>query len=225
MKLSLRLVFAKLVSICVIAWSPAYVSAKDFNFEDGVHYATLEIPIANKNKDSIEVTEYFSYGCPACYQFEGVLSAWKMGLADDVEFNRTPAIWNEAYRLFAETYYTAYSLGVLEQIHPILFSGIQNQLRRNPRYIFSPKEMSMFFVDLGVDPIDFARVFNSFGVRTLVQKAEARGLAYRATGVPAIIVNGKYRTTGQMAGSNGEMLLVTDYLIQMEREANQAARQ
>ena len=57
MKLSLRLVFAKLVSICVIAWSPAYVSAQDFNFEDGVHYATLEIPIANKNKDSIEVTE------------------------------------------------------------------------------------------------------------------------------------------------------------------------
>ena len=48
-------------------------------------------------------------------------------------------------------------------------------------------------------------------------------MAYRATGVPAIIVNGKYRITGQTAGSNPEMLLVADYLIQMEREANQAA--
>ena len=144
-------------------------------------------------------------------------------MADDVEFNRTPAIWNESYKLFAMTYYTAYSLNVLEQVHPVLFNGIQNQLRRNPRHKFSPEELAMFLIDTGVDPIDFARIFNSFGVRTLVQQAAARGMAYRATGVPAIIVNGKYRITGQMAGSNPEMLLVADYLIQMEREANQAA--
>jgi len=223
MRLSLRFFFLQFVLSCLTAWTTTYASAEESNFEDGVHYVTLEIPIAKKNKDTIEVTEYFSYGCPACYEFERFISVWLTSLADDVEFNRTPAIWNESYKLFAMTYYTAYSLNVLEQVHPVLFNGIQNQLRRNPRHKFSPEELAKFLIDIGVDPIDFARVFNSFGVRTLVQQAEARGMAYRATGVPAIIVNGKYRITGQMAGSNPEMLLVADYLIQMEREANQAA--
>ncbi len=218
MKLSCRLVFSKLVIGCLISWYPTYAAA-DLKFEDGAHYVTLQIPIATKNKDKIEVTEYFSYGCPACYEFEGAISVWVKSLANDVEFNRTPAIWNEAYRLYAQTYYTAHTLKILEQVHPQLFNGIQSQLRRNPRYNFSREEMARFFLDLGVDPVDFAKVFNSFGVRTLVQQAEARGLAYRATGVPAIIVNGKYRITGKMAGSNEVMLLVADYLVQMERES------
>ena len=53
----------------------------------------------------------------------------------------------------------------------------------------------------------------------LLRVSEARGRAYRSTGVPAIIVNGKYRIEGKMAGSNTNMLRVTDFLIQKEREA------
>lgn len=213
MILSYRLTIFRLFISCLISLCPIFVIATDLKFEDGTHYVTLKIPIATKYDDKIEVTEYFSYGCPACYQFESVISVWVMSLANDVEFNRTPAIWNEPYKLYAQTYYTAEALNILEQIHPALFNAIQKQL------LGDPKEMAIFFSDYGVDPIDFVRVFNSFGVRTRLQQAEARGRAYRAAGVPAIIVNGKYRITGQMAGSKGEMLLVADYLVQIEREA------
>ena len=92
MRLSLRLFFLQFVLGCHIAWTATYTSAEESKFEDGVHYVTLEIPIAVKNKDTIEVTEYFSYGCPACYEFERFISVWLTSLADDVEFNRTPAI-------------------------------------------------------------------------------------------------------------------------------------
>jgi thiol:disulfide interchange protein DsbA len=76
--------------------------------------------------------------------------------------------------------------------------------------------MATFFGELGVDPLAFARTYNSFGVRASTQQAEAKGRAYRSAGVPALIVNGKYRIEGSMAGSNANMLLIADYLIAKE---------
>ena len=50
------------------------------------------------------------------------------------------------------------------------------------------------------------------------QQAEARGRAYRSSGVPALIVNGKYRIEGSMAGGNTEMIRVANFLIEKERK-------
>ena len=61
-----------------------------------------------------------------------------------------------------------------------------------------------------------------FGVRASVQQADARTRGYGVTGVPALIVNGKYRVTGDKAGSNEGMLEVVDFLVQMERDARAA---
>ena len=41
-------------------------------YEEGTHYVELQIPLNTRNPDKIEVAEYFSYGCPHCYQFEPV---------------------------------------------------------------------------------------------------------------------------------------------------------
>ena len=54
--------------------------------------------------------------------------------------------------------------------------------------------------------------------RASVQQADSKGKAYRSGGVPAIIVNGKYRIEGGMAGSNASMIRVADYLIEKERQ-------
>jgi thiol:disulfide interchange protein DsbA len=42
---------------------------------------------------------------------------------------------------------------------------------------------------------------------------------YGVSGVPTMIVNGKYRTTATMAGGNQQLLQVVDFLIQKERDA------
>ena len=52
-----------------------------------------------------------------------------------------------------------------------------------------------------------------------LQQAEARGRAYRASGVPTLIVNGKYRIETRGAGSTRDMLKVAEFLIQLERES------
>jgi thiol:disulfide interchange protein DsbA len=186
--------------------------AEDLVITAGTHYVELPIPVKGGDAGKVEVTEFFSYGCPHCYQFEPALGSWKAQLPADVEFVRTPAVWNKDYQLYAQTYFTAQALNVLEQAHVPLFDALHNQRRR----LNDPESMATFFGELGVDPLAFARTYNSFGVRASTQQADAKGRAYRSAGVPALIVNGKYRIEGSMAGSNANMLLIADYLIAKE---------
>ena len=193
--------------------------AEDYEFKEGTHYAALEIPIKLRNPGKIEVAEYFSYGCPHCYQFEPLIGPWHDDLPADVEFSRTPAVWNRDYQVYAQTYLTLESLGVLEQVHVPIFNAIHNERKR----LNTPAEMAKFLVGYGVDPEDFAKTYNSFGIRAALQQADSKGRAYRSSGVPALVINGRYRIEGSMAGSNANMLRVADFLIEKERRRLAAA--
>jgi thiol:disulfide interchange protein DsbA len=46
---------------------------------------------------------------------------------------------------------------------------------------------------------------------------------YGITGVPTLVVNGKYRTSAHMAGGDRQMLEVVNSLVEQERKAAQAA--
>ena len=200
-------------SLALALMTSQAVLGEGIPYEEGTHYVALPIPIKTRQADKIEVAEYFSYGCPHCYQFEPLIGAWKRELADDVVFSRTPAIWNADYQVYAQTYLTAQALNVLDQIHVPLFDAIHNKRRR----LNDPEQMAEFFGEMGIDPMAFARTYSSFGVRASYQQAEAKGRAYRSSGVPAIVVNGKYRIEGSMAGSSAEMLKIANYLVEKER--------
>ena len=206
-----------LFAALLLSWSGSM--AQPVEYEEGVHFSELQIPIRTRNPDKIEVAEYFSYGCPHCFEFEPLISAWHRSLPEDVEFIRTPAIWNKDYQVYAQTYYTIKALKVLDVAHTPIFNAIHNLRRR----LNSPQQMAGFLKDFGIAPEDFAKAYNSFGVRAGVQQADSRGKAYRSGGVPAIIINGKYRIEGGMAGSNSNILRVADYLIEKERKARTSA--
>lgn len=191
----------------------AAAHSEEIPYEEGTHYVALPVPIKTRSPETIEVAEYFSYGCPHCFQFDPLISAWQEKLPTDVEFTRTPAVWGGDYEIYAQTYYTAQALDVLEKVHVPIFEAIHLQHRR----LNDPKLMAEFFGELGVDPVDFAKTYTSFGVRAGTQQAVAKGRAYRASGVPAMIVAGKYRVEGGMAGSSANMLKVVDFLIEKER--------
>jgi len=196
---------------------PLSAQAESMRYEEGIHYVALEIPIRTRDANAVEVTEYFSYGCPHCFQFETLITAWKKRLPEGVIFNRTPAIWNADYMVYAQAYYTAEALNVLDQVHTPVFNAIHRDRKRLNRQ----ELMASFFSQYGVDPVDFAKVYKSFGVRASLAQAEARGRGYLAEGVPALIINGKYRIEGKMAGSNTNMLKVADFLIEKEMRALQ----
>ena len=52
-----------------------------------------------------------------------------------------------------------------------------------------------------------------------MRQSKAKTRAFQVTGVPTMIVNGKYLVDGTMAGGNVAMLQVVDFLIDLERQA------
>jgi len=205
-----------MIAFLCLVMAAAASAAEGFQYEEGTHFVKLEVPVKTRDPAVVEVTEYFSYGCPHCYRLEPLISQWKDGLPADVEFNRTPAIWKvTGYELYARTYYTAQALGVLEQVHGPLFNAIHGERRR----ILDLEAMTAFLAQHDVDAEKFVKTFSdSFGVKAMYQQAIARQRVYRSGGVPAIIVNGKYRIEASMVdNSNANMLKVAAFLVDRER--------
>ena len=206
----MRLILAVIATI--LALSANFAGAQAL-YQEGVHYQVLAKPVATKNPDKIEVTEVFWYGCGHCYNFEALVHPWSKSLAEDVYFVQSPAIWNKSMELHAKAYFTAQVLDKLEDTHQPLFEAFHKERRR-----FSTEgSLADFFSKHGVDNETFKKTFNSFGVVSQVNIANANARGYGITGTPEVVVDGKYRVSTSMAGSQAGMLKVADYLVNMIR--------
>jgi thiol:disulfide interchange protein DsbA len=188
-------------------------------FDEGIDYKRLANPQPTADPDKIEVLELFWYGCPHCYHLEPQLDAWLEQKPDDVNFVRIPAILGPDWELLARAYYTMELLGAEEQVHRPLFDRIHKQRKR----IRTVDDVKAVFVEHGVAEQDFDSTFQSFAVITKTSRARQARALYGITGVPVLVVNGKYLTSAQMAGGNKEMLQVVDFLVEQERTASRSA--
>ena len=164
----------------------------------------------------IEVTELFWYGCPHCYHLEAPLSAWVKKLPPDVYFKRVPGVPRQDWAPMAKAYYTLEALGLVDKLHVPLFDAIHKQKTLNPTS--EKAAIDWIAKQSGMDQKKVAETFNSFSVNTKVMRAVQVFRASGATGVPALIVDGKYLTSSTMAGGNDEVLKVADYIITNARK-------
>jgi len=184
-------------------------------YEEGKHYTILSGQPKPSKTGKIEVAEMFWYGCGHCYNFEKPLEEWKKTLADDVNFVRSPAMWQQrrnppdAMWTHAKLYYTAAALGQLDKLHPAFFDA----MHKLNKQLISPAEISAVVSGQGLDGEAFIKTMDSFAVTAQVTQADARQRAYRVTGTPELVVGGYYHVSAGGAGSQKEMLQVVDFLI------------
>jgi thiol:disulfide interchange protein DsbA len=175
-------------------------------------YETLDTPQPTQNPDKVEVIEFFWYGCPHCYDFEPVLESWVKKLPANVDFIRQPAAFSDLWAKHAKAFYVAQALGVLDQVHADLFDALQNKHQK----LETEDQLAAFFTAHGVKEADFHEAYNSFLVDTKVRQAAVTPARYGVTGVPVLIVNGKYKVDGKSAGSHEKMIEVVNQLIKKE---------
>lgn len=181
---------------------------------ESVGYETLTPVQPTQNPDKIEVIEFFWYGCPHCYSLEPAMEKWLKTKPDNVEFIRQPAVFSSLWGKHAKAYIVAEALGVVDKVHADFFDAIQNKKQK----LTSEDQLAEFFVAHGVEESLFRSTFNSFLVDAKVRQAKAMAPRYGITGVPAIIINGKYKTSGPLAGSQEKMIEVLDLLIKQESQ-------
>ncbi len=184
-------------------------------FQEGTHYERIPGPDVADSDGIIEVVEIFSYTCPHCKNFQTYLGPWHEGLAEDVEFSRI-SIGPEP---LVRSYYTAEVLGIIDQSHDALFSALHDE--RQPFRSF--EDLAEFHARFDVDQGEFESTADSFPVESRMRMGNASAGKWRVRSTPAVVVNGKWRISPRRGGGFEEMLEVTDYLIEREREAAASA--
>lgn len=207
------------VLLMMVLWGWAFAAVAE-EYKEGVDYELVVPPQPVADPAKIEVMEFFWYGCPHCLSFEPVLNAWVGKLPKDVQFIRQPAVFNDIWAAHAKAFFTAEALGVADKTHADFFTAIQAE-HKDPKKVplLTEDELAPFFVSHGVAEDAFRQAYHSFAVDTRQRQAQAMGPAYGITGTPTLVVNGKYRITGQKAKSQPNMLVIADYLIAKERGA------
>ncbi|MCW8883937.1 MAG: thiol:disulfide interchange protein DsbA/DsbL [Motiliproteus sp.] len=183
-------------------------------YEEGVHYQKISKPVRTQDASKVEVVELFGYWCPHCNNFERHLEPWKKKMDAQSYFKHIPVVFRPNQAEFAKAYYVAKSLGVEKKAHGALF----NLIHRQRQWINTDEELAKFFAGLGVSQSDFDKAYKSFALNSQMSSGKKKARAYEITGVPAMVVNGKYRVSADMAGSQRNMLKVVDFLISKEKE-------
>jgi thiol:disulfide interchange protein DsbA len=183
---------------------------------EGQQYVRLQTPapVTVPAGKKVEVVEFFWYECPHCNVFDPLVSAWAKKLPADVAFRRVPVGFTARHQAAQKMFYALEAMGQLEALHKKIFAAIHVQNKR----LISESDMVAFVSANGVDGAKFSEMFKSFQVTTQANRARQLSDAYKIDGVPAMGIQGRYFTSGALAGGHDRALAVTDFLIARARQ-------
>ena len=203
----------------ILAQAETAAASQDWKFTEGTHYARL-VPAQPTvgGSDKIEVAEIFWYGCGHCYDFEAFINGWKEDKPANVRFVRIPAVWNPLVKLHAQLYYTEEVLNSNGKIaDPDAFrAAVFAEYHRRGNRLASVDAIQELFAKHGVSEADFTSTWGSFEVSQKLRVAQDLGRRYGISGVPAVVVNGKYRSGAAEAGGYPRLLELVDELVVKE---------
>jgi thiol:disulfide interchange protein DsbA len=197
-------------------------------WEAGKQYFVIDPPQRSETGGKIEVTEVFSYGCPACNFAYPFMDKIRKGLPANAVMTYVPASFkpNEDWPMFQRAYLTAQALGVADKSHDAMFDavwkdkslGIMNPDNRTVKDPMpSIEDAAKFYAKYGVKAEDFVGTANSFTISTKMKQADAFVKNTGTDSTPTIVVAGKYRMTYVSAGGSWDALeQLIHYLIQKE---------
>jgi len=210
-----------LIFTAVLAFASLFgLSAQAAEFEAGKQYTVLSTPVPVSQPGKIEVVELFWYGCPHCYAFEPSINPWIAKLPADVNFHRIPAMFGGIWNVHGQLFLTLDAMGVEHKVHTAVFDAIHKEGKK----LATPEEMADFLAGQGVDKDKFLSTYDSFAIKGQIEKDKKLAMAYQISGVPTMVINGKYRFDIGSAGGPDKALELADFLIAKEREAAKGAQ-
>ncbi|WP_092342632.1 MULTISPECIES: thiol:disulfide interchange protein DsbA/DsbL [Candidatus Ichthyocystis] len=161
----------------------------------------------------ITVQEFFWYSCPHCYSIDPEFEKWVHNLPKDVKVEIIPAVANIYWRKMATLYYTLQDLGQLSKLHKKIFDA-QHLSHIN---LYDPDVLKKFLIENGISWEKYQKISNSFAVTVRVRRSEDLVKNYGIEGVPAFVINGRYRVSVETIGSEKELLPAVSKTIDIAR--------
>jgi thiol:disulfide interchange protein DsbA len=176
----------------------------------------------------VEVTEVFSYGCPACNLFIPEMHKLKQQLPANAVLDYLPASFNPAedWPMFQLAYLTAQTLGIADQTHDAMFGAVWTTgelatldpaTQRIKSRLPTLEDAARFYNRQTGVPVDkFLSTAKSFTVDSKVRMTEEALQAYRIDRTPTIVINGKYRLQQESAGGSEQVIELVKWLVAKE---------
>jgi thiol:disulfide interchange protein DsbA len=196
---------------------------------EGVNYFLVQpARPTNVAPGKVEVTEVFSYACPACNIFQPTVHKLKQSLPANAVLDYLPAAFNpgEDWPMFQLAYVTAQVLGVDQQTHDAMFDAVWKggdlsitdpSTRALKSRMPSIEDAAKFYNQRAGVPVDkFLAASKSFSADLKVRTDQDLVAAYKVDRTPTIIVNGKYRLHVESAGGPDQLIDLVKYLVAKE---------
>ena len=213
--------FARLAAAACLALASFAVQAQ---LTAGKDYLLITPPQAAPPGKSVEVIEFFWYGCPHCADLQPALKAWLKKKPADVSFRSQPAAFNEGWTQLARTYFAIEAVGETERLHGEIFNAIHKTKKLDPKLLVKdPKTLFDWVGTQKVDVKKFTDAYNSFSVVSRAQRTIDSTSAYGVSGTPSVAVDGRYVTAPHMIPARDNnvdyerFFKVVDELVAMAR--------
>jgi thiol:disulfide interchange protein DsbA len=196
---------------------------------EGVNYFLVQPPRPTSlPPGKVEVTEVFSYACPACNIFQPTMHKLKQSLPANAVLDYLPAAFNPAedWPMFQLAYVTAQILGVDQKTHDAMFDAVW---KGGDLSVTDPSTKSLksrmptiedaakFYNQQAGVPVDkFIATSKSFSADLKVRTTQDLVAAYKVDRTPTIVVNGKYRLHVESAGGTDQLIELVKYLVAKE---------
>jgi len=223
------LTLATFAAILAAPLARAQALAGPAPWKEGTEYFLVEPAVPSESNDGkIEVTEVFSYACPACNFFNPTMVKLRKSLPANAVMTYVPASFmaNEDWPMFQRAYLTAQALGIADKSHEAMFDAVWKPnaplATMNPdgRTLKKPmpslEDAAKWYAEhYGVKAEDFIATANSFAINAKMKRADAFLKATQTDSTPTIVVAGKYRFNPNSAGGEDKVVPLAQYLIQL----------
>ncbi|HWW20751.1 MAG TPA: thiol:disulfide interchange protein DsbA/DsbL [Steroidobacteraceae bacterium] len=230
-----------LVSLLATALTGAASAASSPNWAQGIHYFLIQpahpTSPTSVSAGKVEVTEVFSYACPACDRFYPTVDKLRAALPVNAELTFVPAAFNQAedWPMFQRAFYAAQSLGIDKKTHDAVFDAVW---KTGELAVVDPGSERLkvpaptiqdaanwYARAAGVTPQTFVNAASSFGVDTKTRQADEFIRKTQVDQTPTMIVNGKYRVTvgsacaGEPRCADSEQRIIDVVLFLVKQES------
>jgi protein dithiol oxidoreductase (disulfide-forming) len=218
-----------MAAFCMLALAVAMPTHGAEKWAEGVNYFLVQparTPSVPPGK--IEVTEVFSYACPACNIFQPTMHKLKQAMPANVVVDYLPAAFNpgEDWPMFQLAYVTAQILGVDRQTHDAMFDAVWKggdlsitdpATRGLKSRMPTIEDAAKFYSQHAGVPVEkFIATSKSFSADLKVRTDEDLITGYKIDRTPTIVVNGKYRLHVESAGGTDQLIDLVKYLVAKE---------
>ncbi|MEI6467828.1 MAG: hypothetical protein WCO72_00005, partial [Betaproteobacteria bacterium] len=158
----MNIVYAQLLPPSAQGSKPAPVAPPaPSSIMEGVDYQALTMVQPTEAKGKIEVTEFFWYGCPHCFEFDAELHAW-VKKQKNIVFKRVPVAFRPDFLPHSQLFYALEALGKEEEFTPKVFKAIHLERKQ----LLKEEDIFKWIESQGLDLKAFTSAYQSFSVIT-----------------------------------------------------------